>query len=102
MAGRNEDEVNLPDFINKLKVATGDEAIRLVEMLQDGKVSGLPVSPLDTLDRDTSRSLLREWIYELAPLESCDPEKWSHGPIARDYARLARNTYHFLDTDKPS
>ena len=42
--------MNLPDFLNKLKVADGNEAIELIEMLQDGKISGLPISHLDTLD----------------------------------------------------
>lgn len=44
-------------------------------------------------------SLLREWMYELAPLEACDPSKWTTESIVRDYSRLSGNTIYFLEND---
>jgi len=39
---------------------------------------------------DKAVSLLREWMYELAPLDS-DPSS-----LGRDYQRLNNNTCYFL------
>ena len=48
---------------------------------------------------DKAISLLREWMYELAPLEACDPSKWTIESIVRDYSRLFNNTIYFLEKE---
>lgn len=46
---------------------------------------------------DKAISLLREWIYELAPLD--EPETVDVLVVARDFSRMSGNTVFFLKNE---
>lgn len=54
---------------------------------------------------ETAISLLREWIYELAPLDKENNDPFNEHDIKtlkRDYTRLCDNTGFFLNSIKDS